>query len=185
MPSKRSKSLKQASSPSNLERVCSESELPGLAEELLARAGSAAWVFLEGELGAGKSALASHILRKLGHATGGEGSPTFPLAHEYLLGGRRVAHLDLYRLKSEDELEMAGLLEHFTGETAIVLVEWASLFPDLFARLRTTVIDRRISVVDVQIEFAQEAESETDRRRFKICSSTASVHRDTASRRRS
>lgn len=171
----------------SVERICAEAELPELAAELLSRAGASAWVFLEGELGAGKSALASHVLRALGHPSGGEGSPTFPLAHEYRLGGRRIAHLDLYRLRSEGELEMTGLLEHFSGEAGVVLVEWGSLFPELFARLREQAASLGVSVIDVTIEMMGEMSPENggDRRRFRINSSTAPALRGTGSRRRS
>lgn len=129
------------------------------------------------------------MLRALGHPNGGEGSPTFPLAHEYRLSGRRVAHLDLYRIRSEGELEMTGLLEHFSGEPGVVLVEWGSLFAELFARLREQAASMGVSVIDVQIELAGDPQSGPDggdeRRRFRISSSTAPALRGTGSRRRS
>lgn len=148
----------------------------------------ATWIFLEGALGAGKSTLASALLRRLGHPTGGEGSPTFPLAHEYRLTerpGYPVAHLDLYRLESEEELEMAGLLEHFRGEPGLVMVEWMSKFPALREKLGEVARDRDVAVLDVEISYPDEASGAQEARSFKIRSNTASVLRGNVSRRRS
>jgi tRNA threonylcarbamoyladenosine biosynthesis protein TsaE len=188
MPSKKSKALRVAASPpAGWERACSEEELPSLAAEIVARLGRSTWIFLEGDLGAGKSTLAQYLLRELGHARGGEGSPTFPLAHEYRLpSGLRVAHLDLYRLRSEAELEMTGLFEHFSGEPGLVLVEWASRFPEAFARLREAASSLGVRVLDVAIEWASPGATEPEgARRFRIATSTGSAPHDNLSRRRS
>ncbi len=91
---------------------------------------------LEGALGAGKSTFASAVLEGLGAERPPEGSPTFPLVHRYpLRGGGEAIHLDLYRLKSEAEIEAAGLVEDLWNRDAIVLVEWLSMFPVTEAEL--------------------------------------------------
>lgn len=38
-------------------------------------------------------------------------------------GARRLVHIDLYRMKSEDEVDLLGLEEHFAPDT-IALIEW-------------------------------------------------------------
>ncbi len=87
---------------------------------------------LEGELGAGKTTLARALLLGLGVDQPPEGSPTFAIAHEYHSRKKgAVAHLDLYRLKHESELEEAGILEYFWGRAMIVIAEWVSLAPEL------------------------------------------------------
>ncbi len=94
-------------------------------------------MLLEGPLGAGKSTFARFLLEALGADRPSEGSPTFSLVHLYPLRGGVIqgAHLDLYRLKSEEEIEEAGLLDYLWDEEGIALVEWLSLWPGLEARL--------------------------------------------------
>jgi len=79
-------------------------------------------VFLEGELGAGKSTLARSVLRSMGW-TGSVRSPSYALAHAYPTPRGLVHHLDLYRIRSLDEA--LGLdLDPFASDGSICLVEW-------------------------------------------------------------
>lgn len=79
-------------------------------------------VFLEGELGAGKTTLARGILRGLGFS-GHVKSPTYTLVEPYEFGTLRVYHFDFYRIRGAEELEYLGL-DDLLGECAIKLVEW-------------------------------------------------------------
>lgn len=84
-------------------------------------------MWLEGELGAGKTFLARGILRALGLPTAiPVASPTFTLVNEYEVAAGRVAHMDLYRLSEADELGALGLEEHL--DRAICLIEWGRSF---------------------------------------------------------
>lgn len=81
------------------------------------------FVGLRGQLGAGKSVLARAIARGAGVEVAIP-SPTFNLLFRYQ--GREdveVVHLDLYRLRSPDELWELGWEELGRGQE-IVLVEW-------------------------------------------------------------
>lgn len=88
-------------------------------------------LLLEGPLGAGKSALARAVLRRLAGDPALEvPSPSFTLVQSYdLPGGGAAHHYDLYRLSGPADLAELGWDEAREG---IVLVEW----PDRLGPLR-------------------------------------------------
>jgi tRNA threonylcarbamoyladenosine biosynthesis protein TsaE len=79
-------------------------------------------VYLQGDLGAGKTTLTRGLLRALGH-TGPVKSPTYTLVEIYVFSGYILYHFDFYRFSSPEEWLDAGLDEHF-NETSVCLVEW-------------------------------------------------------------
>jgi tRNA threonylcarbamoyladenosine biosynthesis protein TsaE len=84
------------------------------------------FVALDGDLGAGKSALARGIARGLG-VQGPVPSPTYTLVSLYDAGRVPLVHADWYRLGDESELEQLGWEDWDDGEH-IRVVEWASRF---------------------------------------------------------
>lgn len=79
-------------------------------------------VFLEGDLGSGKTTLVRALLRRLGH-TGPVKSPTYTLVEVYKLSSLYLYHFDFYRFNHPDEFLDAGLDEYFR-QGALCFVEW-------------------------------------------------------------
>jgi tRNA threonylcarbamoyladenosine biosynthesis protein TsaE len=92
---------------------------------------------LEGDLGAGKTALARAIIRSLAADPDLDvPSPTFALVQPYDTPKGPVLHADLYRLGDPREVDELGLLDN---PDAIVLVEWAARSPEIVAAATMTV----------------------------------------------
>lgn len=79
-------------------------------------------VYLEGDLGAGKTTLVRAMLRGLGYE-GAVKSPTYSLVEFYVISSLYLYHFDFYRFDSPEEFVDAGLGEYFAGQ-AVCLVEW-------------------------------------------------------------
>jgi tRNA threonylcarbamoyladenosine biosynthesis protein TsaE len=94
-------------------------------------------VLLDGDLGAGKTALARSIIRTLmADPELDVPSPSFALVQPYDHDGISVMHADLYRLVSEHEIDELGL---FDRPESIVLIEWPERAPSLAARADLTI----------------------------------------------
>jgi tRNA threonylcarbamoyladenosine biosynthesis protein TsaE len=100
-------------------------------------------IYLEGDLGAGKTTLVRGMLRALGHA-GRVKSPTYTLAETYTFPSFELYHFDLYRMHDPREWLDAGFRE--TADSGTVrLIEWpdraAGWLPAPDVRVRLTVVD--------------------------------------------
>ena len=94
-------------------------------------------VSLEGELGAGKSALARATIRaRAGDPELEVPSPTFALVQPYDTPRGPVLHADLYRLGDAAEADELGLLDNADG---VVLVEWAERAAHVAAAATITI----------------------------------------------
>ena len=83
-----------------------------------------------GSMGAGKTTFI-HALCDVKGVTDTVGSPTFSIINEYKYPGGKVFHIDLYRLKDEEEALRAGVEDTlYSGE--ICLVEWPDRAPGIF-----------------------------------------------------
>ena len=86
-------------------------------------------VYLRGELGTGKTTFARAIIQQMGRVDSVT-SPTFTLIETYDLNEVLVAHLDLYRIESEAEMEGVGLRDYLDGDW-ICLIEWPDRAPGM------------------------------------------------------
>ena len=135
MPCRSSRLVQQTSSSS------SEDETAAAGARLARELPAGAVVYVEGELGAGKTAFVRGAARALG-VTGAVTSPTFTVAHLYDGREGRVAHLDLSRSERVDEAAW-GDLEPYFDDVRAVFVEWASagagVLPPSHARVQIAV----------------------------------------------
>lgn len=99
-----------------------ESEMLAFGEKLASCITQGGWIYLEGNLGVGKTTLTRGLLRGLGYK-GAVKSPTFSIVEPYEIDHQRVYHFDLYRLGDPDELEYLGIRDYFS-EDVISIVEW-------------------------------------------------------------
>ena len=108
---------------------------------------------LNGDLGAGKTVFARGFARGLGIGEA-VSSPTYTIAQEYLLpDGKRLYHLDLYRISSAAAGLAFGVDEFLNDPNAFALVEWpervGDVIPDSAIRIFIRHLDenqREISI---------------------------------------
>jgi tRNA threonylcarbamoyladenosine biosynthesis protein TsaE len=108
-------------------------------------------VYLEGDLGAGKTTLSRALIRALGH-TGPVKSPTYALVEVYVISSLYLYHFDFYRFESPEEFLDAGFDEYF-NDASVCLVEWPERAqgcvpsPDLQLRLHHARVGRLLEAV--------------------------------------
>jgi tRNA threonylcarbamoyladenosine biosynthesis protein TsaE len=96
-----------------------------------------------GGMGAGKTTFI-HALCAARGVTDTVGSPTFSIINEYKYPGGKIYHLDLYRLKDEEEALRAGVEDVlFSGD--LCFVEWPDRAPGIFP---PGTVDVRIEILD-------------------------------------
>jgi tRNA threonylcarbamoyladenosine biosynthesis protein TsaE len=81
-----------------------------------------AFVTLHGDLGAGKTTFARHLLQALG-VTGRIKSPTYAIVESYEPPAFPVWHFDFYRFNDPQEWEEAGFRDIFAS-AGLKLAEW-------------------------------------------------------------
>lgn len=96
-----------------------------LAGRLAGQLFEGALLLLDGPLGAGKTRFVRALAAAAGVAEQDVTSPTFVLWQQYL-GRTTLHHLDVYRLRDDDEFLALGIEEHLASGQGWTLIEWAS-----------------------------------------------------------
>ena len=101
------------------------------AEQFLAAVGTKTVFAFHGEMGAGKTTFI-HALCEVMEVKDTISSPTFSIINQYATAtGKTIYHMDLYRLKDEQEAVNTGVEDClYSGNTC--LVEWPEKAPGIF-----------------------------------------------------
>ena len=133
-----------------LNSLADEAATLALAQQWASVLAAGSVVYLQGDLGAGKTCFSRGVIQALGHK-GTVKSPTYTLVEDYPLAGIHVYHFDLYRLGDPEELEYMGIRDYLDG-ASLVLVEWPQrgqgILPvaDLVLDIQLEGVGRKVSV---------------------------------------
>lgn len=112
-------------------------------------------ILLSGDLGTGKTILTQGICAGVG-VEEDVTSPTFTLINEYE-GEFPVYHMDLYRLKHEEELHDLGF-EDYLDDEGIIIIEWPDIVYNIIPQDFLYINIRRISPEKREITIEAEGE---------------------------
>ena len=87
-------------------------------------------IILSGEVGVGKTTLIKEILRTL-KVNNNVNSPTFSIINEYITRDKKIVyHIDLYRIKTIDELHSIGFFEYLDSKN-LCFIEWGDIIEEI------------------------------------------------------
>ena len=125
-------------------RTLSEDQTAEAGRRLARSLGAGDIVMLSGTLGTGKTVFVRGLAEGLGLDPRHVHSPSFTILSEYgpAATGRRLVHVDLYRIDNPAEIEELGLTDYLATDCVIV-VEWGEKLPQRLQRgaIRVTLED--------------------------------------------
>lgn len=132
-----------------MEFTFSIDELEAFSASFWKAAGDVKSFAFHGQMGAGKTTIIEALCREKG-VVESMGSPTFSIINEYSFHDKGqeqlIYHIDLYRLKDEEEIVQAGV-EDCIYSGHLCFVEWPEKAPGLFdqntAHVYIETIDER------------------------------------------
>lgn len=143
---------------------CSEASLQAFVKDFAQTLKGNERIFLEGELGVGKSTFARALITALGSTSLTHGSPSYPIIHSFDLAIGKLHHMDLYRVKNEGELHERGIEELLDHHHSVCVVEWASLFSAWKERVIKALVNQH-RCFEIEISFDKNQE---DRRSISL-----------------
>lgn len=129
-------------------------DLPSFAEQFWKYTTGTTVFLFYGEMGAGKTT----IIEALCAAKGVKermGSPTFSIINQYAYNEnveeKLIYHIDLYRLKDEEEIIQAGV-EDCVYSGSICMIEWPQKAPNLFDETETKIFIEPLDATHRQVK---------------------------------
>ena len=138
------------------EIIVTEQELFNCAKEILKLAGETKLFVFYGNLGTGKTTLIKTLCNCLG-VSNNLSSPSFSIVNEYeFTAGKKITHMDLYRIKHKNELFDLGIEDYFKS-SEYCFVEWPqvaeNILPEKYIEIRIDFIDvltRKITFEEIK-----------------------------------
>ena len=132
------------------------SQLEVVSKKILSKLRKTDCLFLFGELGSGKTTFTRSLIHQLQEKNKVRKtevlSPTFNLLHEYEIKSLKVMHYDLYRLKTNKEIQQLGIYED--SANIISIVEWPE-------KIKKKITNR------LEITFYHESDEESRKIKFQ------------------
>lgn len=125
-------------------------DIPGIASKLVELTDQTALLCFYGEMGSGKTTLIREVCRQLG-VSDPVSSPTYPIIHEYAYPKGVLYHIDLFRLRSQEEALQIGLEDYlYSGHPCFI--EWPDHFESLLPEQKIKIFIRKLDDDSRQIE---------------------------------
>lgn len=109
-------------SPWQAQDISSKAELKAFFQKQIAKLPVKSVFLFQGEVGVGKTESVKALAEILG--LGSVASPSFAIHHRYENQNSNLDHVDLYRLKDEDDLESTGFWDLFQQDRSLIIIEW-------------------------------------------------------------
>ena len=127
-------------------------DLPQLVQEILQDCIESKIFVFYGNLGAGKTTLIMTLCQQLGYK-GDVTSPTFSLVNHYKTLEIDIYHMDLYRLKDEEEALEIGI-EEYLYSGAYCFIEWPQvvipLLDEPYYKVQIETLENLIRKINIE-----------------------------------
>ena len=107
-------------------------QLNHISKKIITKISKEDCIFLFGEIGVGKTTLTRAIINNIQNNKKRSEtdvlSPTFNIVYEYEVGELKIMHYDLYRLKTEKEVQQLDVFDQSIH--SVKIIEWAEIIND-------------------------------------------------------
>lgn len=157
----------------SVDLTVSLNELDNIAQEFKNNLQPGDWLFLDGDLGSGKTTFVKKLVQSYKNSNDNISSPTFSILncinidHKYTTSNlKKIIHLDLYRIKKGIELLYLGLEQEFSPKNSICIFEWPYNIEkeDFLSFFATTKCPHPLRIIEIQFEL----DSQSNHRLYSI-----------------